>query len=130
MRDFNQFGMCGGFSIGHEYDDRTSVVVEPGDTEIFVVSVPQSEWNPVSIGWQSNDPDEPNGVLDIQPALTSVGSLHPDFTLPVVSANGLENTTRLTIIEKVLFGMVVRLLTGLFSGGSRYRSRGRISLRK
>ena len=94
----------GGFSIGHEYDDRTSVVVEPGDTEIFVVSVPQSEWNPVSIGWQSNDPDESNGVLDIQPALTSVGSLHPDFALPVVSANGLENTTRLADYQgRVLF---------------------------
>jgi hypothetical protein len=93
-----------GFSIGHEQDDRTSVVVAPGDTEIFVVSVPQSEWNPVSIGWQSNDPDEPDGVLDIQPALTSVGSLHPDFALPVVSANGLENTTRLVDYQgKVLF---------------------------
>ena len=102
--ELNFVNVPNGFSIGLEDDDRTSTTIEPRDTEVFVVSVPQGEWNPASIRWESNDPDESVGILDIKPALNSVGSLHPDFALPIVSSNGLESTTRLSDYQgKVLF---------------------------
>ena len=56
------------------------------------------------VAWNSNDPDELSGAIDIRPASNWVGSLHADFALPILSADGLQGTARLADYSgKVLF---------------------------
>lgn len=93
-----------GFSVEHVQTDGQSTRVSVGGQEAFRISAPAGNWNPQGLSWTSNDPDEPTGNIEIRPSNAAEGSLHPDFALPVVDANGLQSTARLSDFQgKVLF---------------------------
>ena len=92
-----------GFSVKTENESQ-SMRVPVGEYRTFEVRVPDGNWSPATLEWQSNDPDEIAGTMDIRPANNGVGSLHTDFALPVISASGLQGTARLAdYTGKVLF---------------------------
>jgi hypothetical protein len=60
----------------------TSFQVAPGQTEIVRFTAPADLPNQsTTLGWTSNDPDEPTGSLLLSKADRSVGTAHSDFTL-------------------------------------------------
>lgn len=65
----------GGFSA-----DETTVQVEPGGVQTILVSSDGPE-AAVVVGWQSDDPDEASGQVDLVPATSTVGTPHQDFSL-------------------------------------------------
>ena len=93
-----------GFSVEQVSDDAQQALIPVGDQTRFSVTVPSGNWAPTSIEWSSNDPDEATGRIDIRPSDSGEGSLHPDFALPLISAEGLQGTARLSDFQgKVLF---------------------------
>ncbi len=85
-----------GFSVVNTQDETQFVSVGVGEVRTIEIRVPNGNWGPVTLEWASNDPDERTGTLDIRPASNGVGSLHPDFSLPIISANGLQGTESLS----------------------------------
>lgn len=65
----------GGFTA-----DETTVQVEAGGVQTILVSSDGPE-AAVVVGWQSDDPDEASGQVDLVPATSTVGTPHQDFSL-------------------------------------------------
>lgn len=93
-----------GFSVEETQSDTSEANIPVGGRALFRVSVPNGSWSPTSLSWTSNDPDEATGRIDIRSSNAGEGALHPDFALPLVSADGIQGTGRLADYQgKVLF---------------------------
>ena len=71
-----------GADPGYSLSEST-VTVPPGERTVLTVAwTDDSRPAPSDLRWTSNDPDEPSGIVRLQPADQGIGTEHEDFTVP------------------------------------------------